>query len=143
MNKYKNNNVGEQVYQYNAITGGLVAYYRSIEEAAMMIKSIPGLIKEACNGNIKEVNGFCFNYGLAANFKLNSDKRKKQVFQFSMKGEFLNTFDSVVDAAKETMVNKTSIAKCCRGEYSSAGNYKWEYKSENMKQNERDSISSK
>lgn len=140
MKKIKNRGIDQQVYQYNALTGALISYYRDIEKAALHSKTKPEIIKQACEGEVKEVNGSFFNYNLYQNFMLNRDKRKKKVFQFSNGGEFLKSFDSVAEAALKTNVNKTSIAKCCRGEYNSAGSYNWEYQSETGRGNEGDSI---
>ena len=54
--------------------------------------------------------------------------RAKKVLQYSMSGEFIAEYGSVITAAKECNCNKISIASCARGIYKSAGNYIWRYK---------------
>ncbi|OEY71958.1 NUMOD1 domain-containing DNA-binding protein [Salegentibacter salarius] len=133
-------NLNRRIYQYNAKTGRLVTSYWSLEEAAKHLDADPNTIEKACRGDLKTSNGFCWSYALAINFKHHTDKRKKQVFLFNKDGEFLASFKSVAEASKKTKINKTSIAKCCRGEYKSAGNYYWEYESKYKVNDEGNSL---
>ena len=54
---------------------------------------------------------------------------KRPVLMFTMDGDFVREFSSIVDASKITGAPKDSISRCCKHErYKSAGGYKWEYK---------------
>jgi hypothetical protein len=136
--EHENNiqNLKKGIYQYDIKTGRLLATYSSVE-AIKNKEADSKTIEKACRGDLKTSNGYCWSYALAINFKQNCDKRKKQVFLFNKDGEFLSSFNSVAEASRKTKINKTSIAKCCRGEYKKAGNYYWEYKFKNNRINEK------
>jgi hypothetical protein len=51
----------------------------------------------------------------------------RRVSQFDMNMNFINSFNSIQDAAKKTGVCFNSIGLCCRGIYSHAGYFKWKY----------------
>ena len=122
----------KRVYQYHIQSGELLNSYWGLDEASTAVGVAKKSISKACLGEIKTCGGFYWSYSLSENFKPEEDRRKQQVFQFSMEGEFLAMYNSVAEASRKTNVNKTSIAKCCRKEYKSAGDYYWEYKSEDM-----------
>ncbi|WP_394342573.1 hypothetical protein [Tenacibaculum discolor] len=48
--------------------------------------------------------------------------------QLTLDDEFVAEFNSVSEASKITGLNKTSIAKVCRGERNKCGEFKWRYK---------------
>lgn len=50
----------------------------------------------------------------------------KSVVQLTKKGEVINVFSSIHEAAKQTGVNRQCISFCIRGLYKTAGKYKWE-----------------
>lgn len=133
-------NLNKRIYQYDVKTGRLLASYSSVEEAVKILEADSKTIEKACRGDLKTSNGYCWSYALAINFKQNCDKRKKQVFLFNNDGEFLDSFNSVAEASRKTKINKTSIAKCCRGEYKKAGNYYWEYESKYKVNDEGNSL---
>lgn len=52
----------------------------------------------------------------------------KKVQQIKVQsGEIIAVFDSVSSASQNCGINKTSIAKCCRGEQKTAGGFFWKY----------------
>jgi uncharacterized protein YktA (UPF0223 family) len=57
----------------------------------------------------------------------NSYKRFKKVYQYTMDKEFIHEFESVNAAAKYIGVDRSSLAKTCRGVYSNSKNYIWSY----------------
>jgi len=60
-------------------------------------------------------------------FTPKKDARKRKVVQLSLEGEVINEFSSVVQAARDTGVSKSGIAKTCRGLNKIAGGYIWKY----------------
>ena len=50
----------------------------------------------------------------------------KQVKQL-LNGEVINTYYSTMQAMRDTGIQQTNIAHCCRGKRPSAGGFKWEY----------------
>lgn len=52
----------------------------------------------------------------------------KPVDQYTIDGEYVKTWESASDAARELGVYKQSISLCCKGRYKSAGGYVWKLK---------------
>ena len=49
----------------------------------------------------------------------------KEVHQYDMDGNYLNTYDSYREASRQTNVGRAGIAKCCKGDAKSAGGFLW------------------
>ncbi|QGR53809.1 putative intron HNH endonuclease [Moumouvirus maliensis] len=59
-------------------------------------------------------------------------KNKKAVIKYSLKtGKKLKTYDSVLDASKDTGISDGSICSACSGKKNSAGGFGWKYVEEN------------
>lgn len=112
------------IYQYN-LTGELESTFQSLEEASKSSSISEESISHACVGDRKTSNGFYWTY--TSTFNLKEDIRKKKVVQYDFEGKTLNVFDSIAEASIATEINKSSIAKCCRGERKKAGNFVWEF----------------
>ena len=112
------------IYQYN-LTGELESTFQSLEEASKSSSISEDSISHACVGDRKTSNGFYWTY--TSTFDLKEDYRKKKVIQYDLEGELVKVFDSISDASKASGVNKSSIAKCCRGERKKAGNFIWKF----------------
>lgn len=50
----------------------------------------------------------------------------KAVLQYSLEGEFIREWPSIIEASQSTGANH--ISSCCRGKRKSAGGYKWKHK---------------
>ncbi len=120
----------KNIYQYDLESGSLLASFSQLECAAIAVGVDKRTISKACLGEIKNCAGFYWSYNLSDTFMAEKDQRKKKVYQFTESGMFIRSYDSVVEASETTGVNRSSIAKCCRGIYSNAGSYFWEYQSE-------------
>lgn len=126
-NGYNSNRGGgfkKIIYQYN-LTGELESTFQSLEEASKSSSISEDSISHACVGDRKTSNGFYWTY--TSTFDLKEDDRKKKVIQYDLEGEILNVYNSIAEASKATETNKSSIAKCCRGERKKAGNFIWEF----------------
>ena len=55
-------------------------------------------------------------------------KKSKPVLQFTIEGILIKEYPSIIQAGRETGFDNSSIAKCCKGKYKTAYNYKWTYK---------------
>ncbi len=49
------------------------------------------------------------------------------VLQFTLNGEFVRSWDSVRDAARQIGVSHSNIIACCKGRQATCKNYKWRY----------------
>lgn len=54
-----------------------------------------------------------------------SSTLKKPVYQYTINGELVNTFDGAIDAEKETGISRSSICFCIKGKTHTAGGYIW------------------
>ena len=57
----------------------------------------------------------------------NSMVGTKKVGQFNLKENFINSFDSISDAAKSVSVDSKSISRCCHGKAKTCKNYIWKF----------------
>lgn len=59
--------------------------------------------------------------------ELNRNKRYRKVNQYSVEGEFIKTWDSMVNIEKDLNILYQNIYQCCKGKSKTAGGYKWKY----------------
>lgn len=59
-------------------------------------------------------------------------KITKQVNQYDLQGNFIKTWDCIIDIEKELGIYHSHISKCCknRSHYKTTGGYIWKYKKE-------------
>ena len=119
--------IKKTIYQYNTSDGSLLNTYDCLENAANAVSAHKTCIGNACIKQSKTCKGFYWSYNFSVPFNPVKDFRKKQVSQYSLSGELIESFASVADASRKTGVSKTCIAKVCRGEYKKSGGYKWDY----------------
>lgn len=115
----------KSVYQYD-LDGNLVAEYDSLESAASAVNADKKSISNTCLGNNKSCKGYFWNYQLYLNYKLQDD-RKKEVFQYSLPGEFIAKYNSVAEASEKSGLSKSCISRVCRGERNTSGGFIWKY----------------
>lgn len=115
------------VYQYSIDDGSLVEKYDCLENASNAVNANKQQMSKVCLSVNKYYRGFYWSYVYNEPFELTIDERKKKVGQFREDGVHLKTFNSVSEANKHTQINKTSIAKVCRGERKFAGGFYWKY----------------
>lgn len=51
----------------------------------------------------------------------------KKVIQYSLEGNFINSYFSVAEAARNLGIDSSRIAKCCRLQVKSCGGFQWRY----------------
>lgn len=116
------------VYQYSIYDCTLVATYDCLDSAANEVCADKKAISKACLNVNNFYRDFYWSYELKEPFIPNKDSRRKKVIQMDMEGNVIADFKSVSEASRSTGANKSSIAKCCRGEYKSASGFIWKYK---------------
>ena len=120
--------VRKTIYQYDAITGALVDKHPNLSVAGAVVGLTKQGLSNVCLSVNKVCKGFYWTYDYIDTFLPLKDLRRKKVQQYTIEGEFINEFNSVSEASKQTGYNKTSIAKVCRRERKSSGGYHWKYK---------------
>ncbi len=58
---------------------------------------------------------------------LNKNK-PKEVNQYDLNNSFIREWESAREIERQTKINRSNIACCCRGERKTAGGYIWRYK---------------
>lgn len=65
------------------------------------------------------------NYGTAN--KGRSIKHSRKINQYDLNGNYIRSWGSLTQAAKELKLYTTNISKACKGKYRICGNFKWKY----------------
>lgn len=68
------------------------------------------------------------NYGERKNNIAKS--RHKPIIQYDLQGNYIKTWDSIIEASNELNIIDTSICKCLKGKRNKAGGYIWRYADE-------------
>lgn len=64
-------------------------------------------------------------YGSRLKRVSNTNKLKKKVIQFDLKGNKLNVFNSIKEASRQTKTDSTDISKCINNKRKTANNFVW------------------
>lgn len=66
------------------------------------------------------------NYGTAIQRRV--EKQSKPVLQYTLNGEFVNEYPSVMETARQTGILQSNISMCCLGKRKTAKGFIWRYK---------------
>lgn len=125
-NSDKGGGIKKTVYKYN-LNGTLNTTFEDLTSAAQTINVHKKDISRACWSVNHTLGGFLWSYKLKEPFVTELDIRKKQVIQYSLKGEELARYVSASEAFRKTGISKTCITRCCRGERENSGGFIWKY----------------
>lgn len=126
------------VYQYS-MDGSFINKFPSAKEAERQTGISATNILSVCRDKKQSSSGgYIWSFNQDPTIILRKIKRKlyglscyskKKVKQFSLSGEYLKTFDSISDAAKQTKAHLHNISLCCQHvhKHHSTGGYKWEW----------------
>lgn len=123
---------------YNATRGGKghwkyeEDYVRALWDAGSNLTKIHKETK-ICKNTIKKILGDYKPYieQKEERYRIaSSDKtyESKPVKQYSMDGEYLETYKSISEASRITGIDKSTIMRVCKRRSVYAGNYQWRYK---------------
>lgn len=115
------------VYQYDMKNGLLVNKFNSLERAGNAVGATKKQISRACLSVNQTFGGYRWSYKYEKKIVPNKDKRLKEVEQFEPSGKRVKTYSSLREASYKSGVNRSSIAKVCRGERKTAGGFVWRY----------------
>ncbi len=112
--------------------GNYIARYKSCAEAGASLDIDERYIVDCKNHNRGCARGFMFVS--EEEYDPNKDYKYKfrgiDVVQFTIEGEYLETFLNPIDASEKTGINAVSIRGCCSNKYGTAGGYRWLYLNE-------------
>lgn len=117
------------VLQYD-LDGNFIKEWNTAVEAANALNLNSKYITSACRGHQKTYNGMKWKYKNDSNPLLKIRNGSQPVSQFSLDGNFIKSYHSIGEAAKETNIDRASISKACAGILQTAGKFKWKYKKE-------------
>ena len=115
--------IQKKIYHYT-IKGEYTGVFGSLAEASDYFDIPKKKVSKICNSATHKFKLGYLSYDMKKDF---GDKRTKKVCQYSLEGDLMATFNSIAEASRITGVNKTSIAKVCRGSRKKAGNFLWKF----------------
>ena len=122
----KRRNTGVTVYQFS-LDGRLLGTYESAADAARVLGVNTSSITSVIYGQNKTCAGFYWNNKNEFNFLPVKDVRK-QIDQYDINGNFINTYESAADAMRKMKFsNSTGITSCCKGKLKTSGSFVWRY----------------
>lgn len=109
----------------------LVAEYKNIPEAARAVGISNSLICQELNKEIKTLSGGFYWSRLKILGKTKNYKnlgKAKEVYQYDLKGKFINRYSSVGEAARSIGASGGShIGECCRGKIKTYKGFVWRF----------------
>lgn len=119
--------VERKVYQYN-LDGKLIKIYNNLNEASINSGISKSIICKVCRFQGNTAGGYVWRYE-GNNFSDHKTKPKNRVVeQYDLNGNYLQTFNSITEAAKKTNSNCGNIQSVCAGKKKTSNGYIWKYK---------------
>lgn len=109
----------------------LVAIYPTIEEGSKALGISASLISQAVNKEVKCLCGNCYwsydkNLGETVEYK--NLGKAKEVYQYDLKGKYINKYPSTGAAARSLgLSNSSHIGECARGKIKQYKGFVWRY----------------
>jgi group I intron endonuclease len=122
----------KEVCQYDK-DGNFVSKHRSCRTASELTGINATKIRACANMKRLSAGGFQWRYFDGQNDtaieKINCNKpvNRKNVFQYTLSWDFVNSFDSVMEAGRQTGISFKKISACALGKKKSCGGYRWSY----------------
>jgi hypothetical protein len=127
--------LSKPVIQYTK-DGILVKEWRNSTEAALSLGKHSAAITECCRGFRKTIYGFIWRH---VDNPIYQDKKyipvkEKQIKylpyhnpidQYDLEGNFIQTWNNIKNAGDNLNIKPSSITNCIKGNYKSAGGFKW------------------
>lgn len=99
-------------------------------EKEWQIKHLHSGIAGCCRNKNRSAHGFMWKYYNGDNSNIEPYKEntnKKLVEQYSITGEYIRAFESVLEASRISGISDTKIISSCKKEKSTCGGYQWKY----------------
>lgn len=121
------------VYKICKFTGKILGEYKSVREAARIIKIDHSKISKACKEKNCYVANFIWRYTddifeTEKEIVSSAINKEKPIAQYSIENsELLNIYRNVKEAEEQTGIKYSNITNSARNYNYTAGGYKWEY----------------
>jgi hypothetical protein len=127
---------GLQVTQYT-LTGKRIAQFPSLGDAVEETGASARAIRQVIAGKFKSAKGYFWKEGHGpqeidlTGYKWGgsstAEKLNKRVAQYSLSGEYIQTFESVKAAAAAVKVNRNFLSAASRGLLDTCGGWRWKF----------------
>lgn len=117
---------GKSVKQYS-LTGELIQEFQTIELAHKVTGAPVSGIVNCCAKRRKQAGNFMWCYADDCIDSSYSSNKTKAVDQYDLDGNFIQTFNSCVEAAKFFGKTKAQISACCRKTCGSCAGFLWRF----------------
>lgn len=111
------------------LDGTFIKKFKSLTEASKEYKCSTANISGCCKGHFNSIKGKIWRYAdeeIPDNYILN--KAAKPILQYSLNGEFIKEYNSIIEAAKHFKCKAPNISRVLRGERSHFRKFKFKYK---------------
>lgn len=118
------------VLQYD-LDGNYIKEFKSVKLAAQEVGIQPRCISNVTHGWTKSAGGYIWRLktdGKPEKVESHTDNNKRRVLCYTLNGDFIKEYDSLISAERELGVHYQSISDCCRGKVKKAKGYKFKYK---------------
>lgn len=117
-----------KVYQYT-INGEYVGCFNSMADAMRQYNISSGKISECCSEKRKSAGGYRWSYSKQDNLEpYLKNTQSKPVHQYNLTGDFIKSYESVMDVVKEfNICHGGHISNCCNGTRETAYGFMWSY----------------
>lgn len=120
----------ETIYQYS-LDGNFIKSWNSITDICEFYKIVNSGIYKCLYGEISYYHGYQWKKYYSEKIEKVEDKavaisnkKKKKIYQYSLEGYFIKSYDSATDAKKDGF-NDSRIRACCNGNIMSSYGYQW------------------
>lgn len=120
----------KKVYQYD-LNGNILNQYISMTQAAEQTGLLVSDISRCCLGKARTHGGFFWSFNSEINFLKN--KKNRKVYQFDLKDNQVNKFNSITDASNATGIRCSVISRICGGELISKNSFYFRYEDNQFK----------
>lgn len=86
--------------------------------------------RHAISIRVKEYSNYTQDEHKNRRYDLVAKSRQKEICQYDLMGNFINQYDSVLEASEKTGIGYRTICSNIQGQTNSAGGFQWRYKGE-------------
>lgn len=126
---------GYVVFQYD-MYGNYIQKFYSANDAGRKLNISMSSIKQCCKKNYSHAGGYLWRYekdGYIENHNIDEEARNIKfgngvaVDQFDLNGNYINTYSSCVEAARQMNCSTSNIRDCLKNRQAHAKGFKWKY----------------
>lgn len=120
------------VLQYD-LNGDYIKDFPSVKIAAQTVDVEPRCISNAIHGWTKSAGGYIWRFkkdGAPKEINAHTDNNKRKILCYTLDGNFVKEYDSLISAERELGIHYQSISDCCRGRVKKVKDFIFKYKEE-------------